>query len=389
MTLKQARLRIFTSLYCAAFTTMIGIGIVVPFLPGYAANLGATGLWIGLTFSSFAISRALFMPIFGRLSDKQGRRLLIIAGLFLYTVLSFLYITASSIEILICIRFMHGMTHAMIFPVAMAYISDISPQGKEGRCMGSFTSSLALGLGLGPLIGGVLVEQYSIHATFLAMSFLSGIALIICLFILPDQRSTLAREPAMLSVILHPDLRGPLLFQFTDSFASGTFMVFLPVIAAGLGLVTAEETGMIISVSLLSTALFQRLFGTLADRYNKYSLIILGSLTIGIALTLVPLFHGFYTFLFSAFLIGIGGGISVPAMYALVTITGREVGQGSAMGSVNMMLSMGMIVAPLISGWIMDTFSIQAVFFISALIVISTIPVFLYLGRQIRSPSPA
>ena len=74
---------------------------------------------------------------------------------------------------------------------------------------------------------------------------------------------------------------------------------------------------------------------------------------------------------------GVGGGISIPAMYALVTITGREVGQGSAMGTINMVMSIGMILSPLICGMIMDEIGISSVFYFSAVIVILSIPVYL------------
>jgi MFS family permease len=377
---EEVRKRIFSSLYGAVFTTMIGIGIVIPLLPGYAQDLGASGIYIGLIFSSFALSRALFMPFFGRLSDNRGRRALIITGLCGYVTLSVLYIFADSVSTLILIRFLHGITSAMIFPIALAYIGDISPLGMEGRYMGSFTSSMFLGMGIGPLLGGVVTDIYGIDATFLAMAGMSAIALLTCILLLPDRRGTSTRPAPMLSLILHPGLRGPILYQFINAFANGTFMVFLPVIAAYVGELSVAETGVIISVSILSTALLQKVLGKLADQYNKFYLIALGTIIVAVALALVPGFHGFYPYLIYAFLMGIGGGIAVPAMFALVTITGRETGQGSAMGVVNMVMSMGMIVSPLICGWIMDISNVSAVFNISAYIVAISTPLFIMMG---------
>jgi MFS family permease len=359
---------------------MIGIGIVIPLLPMYASNLGATGIWIGLIFASFSFSRAIFMPVFGRLSDNRGRKKLIIVGLCFYAILSSLYVIADTVPILVFIRFLHGITSAMIFPIAMAYIGDISPVGREGTYMGRFTSSMFLGMGLGPLIGGIVTDLLGIDATFLAMSSLAGLALLTCIILLPDRKGKTRNPSPMISLIFHPGLRGPILYQFVNAFANGTFMVFLPVIAAQVGGLTAAETGVIISVSILSTALLQQLLGKLADRYNKYYLITLGTAIVSVALALVPGFHGFYPYIIYAIIMGIGGGISVPAMYALVTITGRETGQGSAMGVINMVMSMGMILSPLASGWIMDILDISAVFFVSAAIIIITTPLFLIMG---------
>jgi len=377
---EETRHRIFTSLYGAVFTTMIGIGIVIPLLPRYAENLGATGLWLGLIFSSFAFSRAVFMPVFGRLSDDRGRRTLIIVGLGAYSILSFLYIVADTVPLLVGIRFLHGIASAMIFPIAMAYIGDIAPRREEGRYMGSFTSAMFLGMGLGPLIGGVVTDLYNMDATFFAMGGLAVMALGTCIFLLPDQRGRVCQPSPMLSLIFHPGLRAPLLYQFVNAFANGTFMVFLPVIAAHVGELTTAETGVIISVSILSTALLQRFLGRLADQYNRYHLIAFGTILVAAALGLVPGFHGFVPYLIFSVLMGIGGGLSIPATYALVTITGRETGQGSAMGVVNMVMSLGMIVSPLVCGWIMDLRDISSVFYISAGIVTASVPLFLIMG---------
>ena len=115
-------------------------------------------------------------------------------------------------------------------------------------------------------------------------------------------------------------------------------MVFLPVIAAHIGNLSTGETGLVISISILSTALLQKVCGGFADRYNKYLLIATGCIMVAIALALVPGFEGLWAYILFAFIMGAGGGISVPAMYALVTIAGREVGQGAAMGTINMVM---------------------------------------------------
>ena len=78
----KTRNHIFFSLYGAVFSAMIGVGIVIPLLPRYAVTMGATGIWIGAIFSAFALSRVIFLPLFGRLSDSYGRKRLILIGLF-------------------------------------------------------------------------------------------------------------------------------------------------------------------------------------------------------------------------------------------------------------------------------------------------------------------
>lgn len=368
---------LFTSLYVAVFTTMLGIGIVIPLLPRFAETLGASGFGIGMIFSSFAVSRAIAMPFFGRFSDTQGRRQIIIIGLFVYALFSLLYVPANSVLELSGIRFLQGVASAMVFPVAMAYIGDIAPAGMEGRYLGTFTSSLFLGMGFGPFLGGIVTDLAGMDMAFICMAGLTGVALITCLVFLPDYRGTRKEQTPIMNLVTHPGLRIPLLYQLMNAFANGTFMVFLPVIAAHIGNLSVGETGMVISVSVLSTALLQRVCGRLADRFDKYVLITVGCIIVALALALVPGFEGLWNYMLFALIMGIGGGISVPAMYALVTITGRDVGQGAAMGTVNMVMSIGMIISPLLCGMIMDNAGITAVFYLSAVIVLISTPVYL------------
>ncbi len=146
--------RIFRILFVAVFATMLGVGIIEPLMGIYSESLGANGFFVGLIFAAFAISRAIFTPIIGKLSDHRGRRNFIIAGLLAYTILSFLYVLGKDIHTLIIIRLLHGFASAMVVPVAMAYIGDISPSNQEGKYLGTFITSLFLGMAAGPLLGG-------------------------------------------------------------------------------------------------------------------------------------------------------------------------------------------------------------------------------------------
>jgi len=84
--------KIFNTLFIAVFVSMIGAGIIVPLLPIYAKNLGATGIWLGIIFSGFALARLIFMPIIGKISDRKGRKKFIVFGLLGYSVTSLLYL---------------------------------------------------------------------------------------------------------------------------------------------------------------------------------------------------------------------------------------------------------------------------------------------------------
>ncbi|MFU8770541.1 MAG: MFS transporter, partial [Desulfotignum sp.] len=145
---------IFATLFFIIFSTVTGVGIVVPLLPIYAHDLGATGIYVAMIFGSFSISRVFLLPYFGRLSDHKGRKPLILAGLISYTLISIAFIFSDTVEGLIFIRFIQGAGSAMIMPVVQAYVGEITPKGSEGYAMGMFNLSMFLSLSLGPLMGG-------------------------------------------------------------------------------------------------------------------------------------------------------------------------------------------------------------------------------------------
>ncbi len=374
--------RAFRALFVAVFSAMLGLGIVVPLLPYYAETLGASGLAVGAIFSGFSISRSLLMPVFGRLSDRRGRKVFISAGLALYTLISLAYLAADSVAALTLVRVVHGGASAMVLPIAMAYVADLSAIGTEGRHMGTFSIASYLGMGFGPLLGGLLGATLGMDSVFLSMFALSLVSTAICTAFVPEFSPCPRSETTRRSVLRHPALRAAVAFQLINAFANGTFMVFVPLIASlSFGLSTAGS-GVLISVAALSTSGLQRFFGGLADRHSKTALVVAGTALIAAALVAIPRLSGFWSLLVAALAIGIGGGISLPAVTAIVTIAGRTVGQGAAMGASNTAMSVGMIISPLVSGLVMDRFGIASVFYLSAAICAASLPVFTFLARR-------
>lgn len=132
---------------------MTGLGIIWPLVPVYAVQLGASGLQVGLIIAAFNITRTLFNPFSGRFSDRWGRKPFIVSGLFLYSVVSVLYVLSTQVEMLIFVRLLHGFTSVLVVPVAMALAADIAPQRQLGLYMGTLNMAVMLGLGVGSLLG--------------------------------------------------------------------------------------------------------------------------------------------------------------------------------------------------------------------------------------------
>jgi len=365
------RKRIFAVLLISIFAAMLGLGIIAPLMPIYAKSLGATGIWLGIIFSGFSLSRAIFMPIVGKLSDKRGRKGFITSGLLLYSLISLLYTLAGKVYHLTAVRLVHGLASAMVVPVAMAYIGEVAEKGKEGSAMGAFNLALLLGTGSGPFLGGLLNDSFGIASVFYAMAGLAAIAFLITVLFLPDIRYS-GRAKADHSVsfretIKNNVMKGLLLYNAISAVGRGGIMAFLPILASKID-INSSQVGVIISFHIFLIALLQSPSGRLADRYNKLFLVLIGSTVAGLALLLTPIARNFWQLFFISSIMGLGGATGMPSVAAITVEVGKKLGMGVSMGLFNTATSVGMIAAPLISGMVMDAMGIKSVFFIAGVI---------------------
>ncbi|NLM30223.1 MAG: MFS transporter [Methanomicrobiales archaeon] len=378
--------RIYNVLFISVFATMLGLGVVSPLLPIYAESLGATGIWLGIIFSAFALSRSIFMPIIGRISDRRGRKWLILIGMFSYAALSLGYLIAGSVYSLTAVRFAHGIASAMVVPIAMAYIADLSEKGKEGSHMGNFSISMFLGMGMGPLLGGFLNDAFGMPSVFYAMAGLSAFATLLVAISLPEARPGLSRNPVedpapMREIVRLPVMRGIVVFGFISALGRGGMMVFIPVFGPLIA-ISPAEVGIVLSANTFLMALLQVPVGRFTDRGNKIALIVAGSSIIAIGLIAIPLSGSFWPLIATTSLIGVGGAVQQPSIMALTVDAGRTIGMGTSMGAYNTVFGIGMIIAPLLGGVFMDFIGVEAVFYVGGAITFVGTAVFAAMMRR-------
>ncbi len=359
---------VFVTLFFAIFTTVTGVGIVVPLLPVYANDLGATGIYVGMIFGSFSISRIFLLPVFGKLSDQKGRKPFIVAGLSAYTLISFAFIYSNNIETLIILRFIQGAASAMIMPVVQAYIGEITPVGSEGYSMGLFNLSMFLSLSLGPLIGGGIKDIWSLDAAFICMGLLSGIGLLLCIFFLPavSKESTKTSKAQIIPwshLLKDKGIISLFVFRYAYTACIGVIWCFLPLFAHSQFGLSGSLTGVLVMLGVFVSGFLSLPMGYVADRTNKNILIIFGGVlsTFGM---LLPFFAtSFFDLVFAVLVFGIGGGISMPAIMAYAVIKGES---KKAMGSVISILtvahSLGMLTGSITAGLAMDYLSLRLSF---------------------------
>ncbi|MBW2443995.1 MAG: MFS transporter [Deltaproteobacteria bacterium] len=384
---------ILISLSAAVGVVMTGLGIIWPLVPVYAVHLGAGGLQVGIIIASFNLARTLFNPLAGRLSDRWGRKPFIAAGLLLYALVSVLYVMANRVEALMLVRFLHGFTSVLVGPVAMALAADIAPPHRLGRYMGTLNMAVMLGLGVGPMLGGIIRDFFGMAAAFYAMG---GLALLtfagVAAFLPGSDRSATSVSPkppaTFKNLLSHRVFQGIFMLRFFVAAGQGSVYTFLPLLALGLKL-TSTQVGIILGVNIFLIALLQRVCGDLADRINPVHMIIGGTLISGLAVIGMPFVDGFNPVLLLNILMGIGNGITMPAGFVITGQLGKELGMGSVMGVTDAGWSLGMIASPILSGIIMDTLGLGSIFLTGGILIIAGTGIIALFLKGYRTKSPA
>jgi len=358
------------------------MGIVVPLLPVYASQMGASGLSLGIFFASFNVSRGITMPFMGRLSDRSGRKRFLSLGLIGYTLLSLAYVASQDIYALILTRTLQGIASAMIVPIALAYAGDLAPEGKEGTYMGILSVSLFGGFGFGPFLGGVLSDHFGINSSFYAMGFLSFVTLLLIVVRLPEgprSRAEKRRELLPMARLLKERfLMGILSFRLTNAVSRGLYVSFLPLFAGLEGKLSISEIGLMISANLLATSALQAAAGKLADLVSRRMLVAAGGLAYAILFVVLPLSSTFSFLLVVSILLGLAGAVPLPAAMALMADRERDYGMGTLMASFNVAQSVGLTIGPLLGGFLMDAYGLPTVFIMGGLVGIAGSGFFYY-----------
>ena len=373
--------KVFPILALSMFSSTLGIGIVMPLLPIYITEMGATGIWLGVIVSSYAISNAISVPIAGRLSDTKGRKIFLTTGLFAYSLISLGYIYAPTVYLLATVRFIHGIAGAMTIPVAVAYLGDLTPQNEEGRWMGFANAAFFSGFGFGPLLGGIVTEHLGMNTSFLIMAGLNMLSFLIALFFLPKVAERKAGEEFSLSIRdmgASRVVRGLLTVRMGEALGRGSMFTFLPIFGVAIGL-SISLIGVLVSVNTLSITLFSPVAGLIADRFTRRKLATIGIAGFGLLILIIPFAGNFWQMLIILLAQGLVVSVYVSATNAIGVDEGRKFGMGTVMSVMFLGMGIGMGIGPIIAGWIEGLIGLKAVFYWGGLIcLVGTLLFFLF-----------
>jgi DHA1 family multidrug resistance protein-like MFS transporter len=323
------------------------------------------------------------LPYFGRFSDKKGRKPIIIAGLLAYALVSMAFILANNVEALIAIRFLQGIASAMIMPATQAYIGDITPAGREGTTMGLFNMSMFTGLSIGPLIGGVINDRFSLDTSFACMGFLAFAGFLLCYFLLPPTRSEKVVGSGKAStdwkwLLYDRDVAGMFLFRMAYAACIGVLWSFLPILADTEFSLSSSSIGGLVTLGVFFSGLMHLPMGFLADRLNRNMMVVTGGLIISFAILSFQWADSFWDLVMGNVLFGLVGGVAMPALMALAVLKGGTTdAMGSVMSLMSMSHSLGMLTGALFAGLMMDVFQLRHAFPFGAILMMLSVGLFL------------
>ena len=353
------------NLYILAFSllvVMLGFGIVIPIMPFYVERLGAGGTELGLLVASYAVMRMICGPIWGNLSDRVGRKPVLMVGIFGYGITMILFGLATQLWMLFLFRTLSGILSSATSPTTMAYIADSTPEEERSQGMGVLGAAVGVGTIIGPGLGGVLAGD-NLAVPFFIAGGISFISLLLIWFFLPESLPAADRkissEKKKLPIpeiwrMAVGTIGGLLLMAFLASFGLTAFFGIFGLYALEKYTAGPEAVGGIMMVFGLVTALAQGLLvGPLTRRWGETSVIQAGLVVTAAGFLLIALASRFPLFLGAIGLFTLAIAVLTPAVSALTSkFTTLE--QGLTMGLSNAAQSLGRIAGPLLGGIAFD-----------------------------------
>jgi DHA1 family multidrug resistance protein-like MFS transporter len=354
------------NLYILTFTlfvVMLGYGIIIPILPFYIESMDAGGTELGLLMASYALMRLICGPIWGSLSDRMGRKPILLLGISGYVVTMTWFGLATELWMLFAARILSGILSSATAPTTMAYIGDSTPEEERGGGMGLLGAAAGVGTIFGPVLGGFLAGE-ALSTPFFVAAGMALLSFLLAAVFLPESLPTDARQKRTDDVKLI-DLKswwaaffspiGSLLMLTLIS--TGGLMIFANVF--GLYALQKfnfgpEDVGVMMMVLGLVSALTQGLLaGPLTKRWGDETVIKGAMLGTVAGYLLMLLANSYLTILLSTAFFALMTALQVPALTSL-TSRRATIPQGIAMGLSNSFISLGRIVGPVFGGAVLD-----------------------------------
>jgi len=384
-------------LFLTVFIDLIGFGMVIPFLSFYAREYGASGITVGAVVGTYSIMQFFFAPIWGRLSDRIGRRPVILISLTASCIGYLLFGLARGLAILFASRIIAGVGGANI-GTAQAYIADTTTEENRARGMGLIGAAFGLGFILGPPMSGILSTVGMHHgmpgnllpgATAAILSFA---ALMIAIFGLAESKSpsTAVRRG------LPPQFDRRL---WRAIFSHAIVLAIITALFMTLLAISGMETSVTLHardrfhfrqidlawfflfMGVIVAAIQGGLIGRLARMLGEKTLVGVGAASFTVGLALIPTIYRLALLYVVAFLIAVGQGLTYPSLTSLLTKATPPSEHGSMLGLASGIGSLARFLGPIVSGFLYDLASARGAFYGGATFTLIALAMAMWMRR--------
>ncbi len=372
------------TLLLVVFIDLIGFGIVIPILPLLVTHIGGGTVLVGTIIASFSLFQFLFGPILGRLSDKYGRRPILILSSLLNSISYFFIFFFPQLWILFIARMLAGIGSSNI-SVAQAYIADSSTEHERTKALGTMGAIFGLGFIVGPLLGGIVSSQFSISAAFIIPAILSAINALLIYIILPESNKNLQKhiKIELFNYKIAREVLKPkniafliLLFLFVNFSLSLIIGVFSLLGHTKFGW-TPAQNGMyfgLIGLSSFTTQMF--LIRMFIKTISEVQMIKLGLVVFSVAIVLMGLSPFQWLVILAGVLTPFAVSLMMVNTQSLISLETKPDEQGMVLGITQSFGALGMVFGPLIGG-IVGSFNLSLPFILSGIMTV----IILFFGR--------
>lgn len=334
-------------LFTAGLLFWSSLASLLPTLPLYIEYVGGTKQQIGLVMGSFAIGLLLFRPWLGQVADQRSRKLVLLIGLGAAAIAPLGYMVVKSIPVLIVLRAIHGISIAAFSTGYSALVADIAPAKQRGEVIGYMSLVTAIGMAVGPALGGYLQEWAGYSPTFVLSSGLAMVGLLCTSQIINPPISTTESKSTQVNqfwrLLISPRLRIPAIVLLLIGLAFGTLSTFVPLFikSAGVDL----NAGLFYTATAIASFAVRLIGGRASDRYGRGLLITISLIFYTLAMLFLWIASSANMFLLAGVLEGTGAGMLLPTIAAMLVDRAMPEERGRIFGVCMVGFDVGIAIA--------------------------------------------